>query len=482
MSQSTFTLAVLIGFLAGACSEDKNDPVGAAGAMGTAATSGASGESGAGAGVGGVGGAGGSGGVSGVGAGEGGTAGEPPVGGAGGAGGAGGTGGLPMLDPETAWSDVPEDCKGFEVVGLTASPGGDVLPNKCAPFDGTFNNPYAIRCVDADPAYDTGFPGDEWCILPPPAELGTQVHVGPDSYDNVDPSYLLAGGDEINDYHYLNAKNEEERFYYRTNWRMRSGSHHMIISLIDDRADGWASTGDIGIGIGGGGTSRSFGGAQRPDQDRPQGVMDIPPENVGLGGRLLVRDQFSFNLHHFNMGTDPILREAWVNIWYKPESEVTDEMKGIALFGNPSDVSIAPGVHKELHYVCDVEGSTRVITLNGHRHLNTDRFGVWLEREGEDIPIYESFYYTDMPTYQYDSISVNPTPDKASKTDGAFTGMLELVPGDKLHFVCDITNRIEQPLRFANEVETGEMCILFGSRIGDPLCGLLQNDPLPNSD
>jgi hypothetical protein len=74
---------------------------------------------------------------------------------------------------------------------------------------------------------------------------------------------------------------------------------------------------------------------------------------------------------------------------------------------------------------------------------------------------------------------VNPTPDLTSKTDGAFSGMLELVPGDKLHFVCDITNRIDQRLRFANEVETGEMCILFGSRTGDSLCsGFLMNQPL----
>jgi hypothetical protein len=476
--QSTFAVVLLMCSLS-ACSEDPKDvPLmnGAAGEGGQGGD-GASGEGGQGASgqgsVAGTSGVGGSAGVAGA---------EPPAGGASGTSGAGGTAGSgddpTMLAADTPWEDVPESCKGFEVRGLTESPGGNVLPNTCAPFDGTFNNPYAIRCIDADPAFDTGFLGDEWCILPPPVDLGTQVHVGPDSYDDIDESFLLPGGEEVNDYYYLNALNAEEHFYYRTNWRMRSGSHHMIISLVDERDDGWATTGDAGLGIGGGSASRSFGGAQRPDQDRPQGLLEIPAENAGLGARLLAHDQFSFNLHHFNMGQEPILREAWVNVWYKPESEVTNEMKGIALFGNPADVSIAPGVHKELHYVCDVPGNTRVITLNGHRHMNTDRFGVWLERGGEDIPIYESFYYTDMPTYQYDSISVNPPPDMAAKTDGAFTGMLELVPGDKLHFVCDITNRIEQPLRFANEVETGEMCILFGSRTGDALCGLLQNEPL----
>lgn len=459
------TLALMLGLIAAACSSngDEGAAGGAAtGMMGSAATGGAAGTDGnvptagmaavdptAGAG------------------------GEIPVAGttagtAGVAGTGGDTGELPMLAADTPWADVPEACKSFEILGMTTSPGGDELPNKCAPFDGTLNNPYAIRCIDADPAFDTGFPGDEWCILPPPPELGTQVHVGPDSYESVDPSYIMATGEEINDYYYVNAINDEEHYYYRTNWRMRSGSHHMIISVMEDRADGFSGSGDVALG----GSSRSFGGAQRPDQDRPQGSLDVPAENIGLGARLDAGQQFSFNLHHFNLTGGDILREAWVNVWYKPEADVTDPMEGIAIFGNPADLNIPAGEHRELHYACDVSEQTRIITLNGHRHASTDRFGVWLERGSETIPIYESFYYTDMPTYQYDSISMNPVPDLDSKTDGAFTGMLEVGPGDKIHFVCDITNRNDTALRFANEVQTGEMCILFGSRTGGALCGL----------
>jgi hypothetical protein len=127
-----------------------------------------------------------------------------------------------------------------------------------------------------------------------------------------------------------------------------------------------------------------------------------------------------------------------------------------------------------------VPGSTRIITLNGHRHAWTDRFGVWLERpSGENVPIYESFDYNDMPTYQYDSVSTNPTPSVETQSDGAFSGQLEVNAGDRLHFVCDITNGSGGALRFANEVQTGEMCILFGSRTGAALCGgPLTNTPL----
>ena len=66
---------------------------------------------------------------------------------------------------------------------------------------------------------------------------------------------------------------------------------------------------------------------------------------------------------------------------------------------------------------------------------------------------------------------MNPVPDIPNKLDGAFTGLLNVSAGDELHFVCDINNTTTQQLRFANEVMTGEMCILFGSRTGAALCG-----------
>jgi hypothetical protein len=54
----------------------------------------------------------------------------------------------------------------------------------------------------------------------------------------------------------------------------------------------------------------------------------------------------------------------------------------------------------------------------------------------------------------------------ANKNDGGYSGMVEMKPGDRLHFLCDVTNRQDVTLRFANELYTGEMCILWGSRVG----------------
>src|SRR5687768_12656889 len=61
---------------------------------------------------------------------------------------------------------VPQ-CQAMRLKGMKYSPGGSELPNSCAPWHQTLNNPYAIRCIDALPNFKTPFAGDEYCILPP---------------------------------------------------------------------------------------------------------------------------------------------------------------------------------------------------------------------------------------------------------------------------------------------------------------------------
>jgi hypothetical protein len=413
-------------------------------------------------------------------AGQGGDAAGGPAAGSG-AGGGGSSGGTPggggiASDPQNPFDSLPVDCKGFEVRGLKYSPGGDALPNKCAPFDNVENNPYAIRCIDADPSYKSGFSGDEFCVLPPDPAKGTQVHVGPADYAKVSPEFLMQPGEEKVEFYYVNAGTTEDHYYYRTNLRMRAGSHHMIIRVqSDDHADGFAMEQDLlGTLRADTATNRSFGGAQRPDEDRPAGLA-VPPENADIGELLSAGQQFSFNLHHFNLSQTPTLREVWVNIWYKPKSEIKRQIQGISIVGNPRDLMIPAGEHRVLHYKCPVTAPVRLITLNGHRHASTARFGAWVVRkaDGSNQDVYESFDYNDMPTYQYDTLSKNPVPSVEGRRDGATSGMLELNAGDELHFVCDVTNKLDQPLKFANEVETGEMCILFGTRTGGALCGLV---------
>ena len=85
--------------------------------------------------------------------------------------------------PAPTTEPISEACRGFDFTGLVYSPGGEVLPNKCAAFHPTLNNPYAVRCVDAWPWYKTEYPGDNYCILPPPPDKGMQFGHHPQGED-----------------------------------------------------------------------------------------------------------------------------------------------------------------------------------------------------------------------------------------------------------------------------------------------------------
>ena len=99
------------------------------------------------------------------------------------------------------------------------------------------------------------------------------------------PEFVLEPKGEVTDFYFVNTTNAEERFFYRVNIRMRAGSHHMINRMLDaDRSDGFSGAGGDNFTVGGS-TGRSFRGSQRPNQDRPMGTFEVPPENAGLGDR-----------------------------------------------------------------------------------------------------------------------------------------------------------------------------------------------------
>src|SRR5262245_9784454 len=59
--------------------------------------------------------------------------------------------------------------------------------------------PAAARSGDAvtEPCdLHTQWEGDEYCIKPPPADKGFQIHIGPTDYANPEPKYLMEPGTE----------------------------------------------------------------------------------------------------------------------------------------------------------------------------------------------------------------------------------------------------------------------------------------------
>ena len=389
------------------------------------------------------------------------------------------------------------------LVGMKYSPGGSVLPNKCAPFDASKNNPYAIRCIDAMPSYETHYAGDDICIMPPAPGLGIQVGVHPGGmkdywekmwagdysvYDDSEataPYELAAGGETTQDYTAWSPLTEQ-RHFYRTNYRGRYGSHHSGARFSGRplEKEGWASGADLNSVI----DSVLGGGArlvdvQRAYTDVPNLTLDVPPEEVDLGYPALP-GSVTFNLHHFNSTEAPLLREIWVNIWWVP----SDQVKRVPVEGIHFGPTIAypPGQVTTLHSTVMATGETQLYYMFGHRHAWTTRFYATLARAGTSEAdaelVYDSYDWFDMPTFSFNTRTQNPALNPSARVDGAKSGPITLQAGDVIHFYCRAETTKEradqlgvepptQTLRFANEAFTGEMCLLNTSSTGARLQG-----------
>ncbi|HMI93834.1 MAG TPA: hypothetical protein VK509_20815, partial [Polyangiales bacterium] len=394
-----------------------------------------------------------------------------------------------------------EACRGFSYDGIKYSPGGTALPNKCMPFNATTNNPFAVRCVDVWPWYTTKYPGDNYCILPPPPEKGIQYGVHPQGkkwfeqvsagdmsgYDNPSTAFVMEDGEEEEGNYLTGTPNTAEIKFYRNSARMRGGSHHMIVSweTSGGMQEAW-SAGSAG-GLGGNGLP----GAQRPDENAPKS-LDKPAEDKGLYSVLGANAVVTFNMHHFNPTGKQILKEAWTNLWFEEDATIrTYGILGLPL--GSLALSVVAGSTADLHFSTSVGAPVRIVTLFGHRHAWTTNFSSWIERPGGNTEIvYQSFDWYDEPTYRYDSMTMNPMPASDMKKDGAHSGILTLQPGEKLHFNCHIeftderAVKVNSPvmpaevgvLTFANQAFNAEMCILFGSTAATSL-GTPSTDTTP---
>jgi hypothetical protein len=377
---------------------------------------------------------------------------------------------------------VPE-CWGFKLDGLMHSPGGSVLPNKCAEFDPTTNNPYAVRCIDVL-AYATNYVGDEYCILPPPSEQGVQFGVHPQQaafwdqmragdmsgYEDaalVKDYELAAGAEELQIYDTTTSLPVDKHFY-RIDFRARTGSHHSVARFMHSPAatkEGWATNDDSFNTVG-----TPLADIQRANFDIPVSTLDIPADEAGIGIKAPGNTSVSFQVHHFNSSERPILREVWLNFWFMKDEDV----KLSAVHGSGvGNVNYPPNKITDAGGTVTANEPVKLLSLFGHRHAWTTTFNVWLSRAGANAEelIYSSNNWEEVPTYAYNSATKNPKPDDKARVDGAYTGALDLGAGDSLRFNCHAEVTPEraaelgvplpsQPLRFANQAFMAEMCIM----------------------
>jgi hypothetical protein len=325
----------------------------------------------------------------------------------------------------------------------------------------------SVPCHDnPDPCgLKSGFPGDEYCILPPPPGKGIQIHFGPKSY--TDPAeiakYVLKAGEEFNSYGTTPIPVDGERWYNYTQIRMRPGSHHLINTVVqgENIPEGFAPQGQTCEGT----TVAGFPGTQNLVRNMPPRGQHAP-ENVGLGSMLPPNSHLCVNHHAYNYSHQDQLREVWINVWFVDASEVTQRSSGVMIVAGPW-AGILPYTQTTLTAETAITGEGRIVSLFGHRHAWTERFAVWKN----DQLIYDSWDWEESAVFNYDSITTNPAPNPDAKTDGAVSGMMEVVPGDTIKIQCDIDNQSDKTLYFRNALYEGEMCILFGSAVGTSIRG-----------
>lgn len=338
--------------------------------------------------------------------------------------------------------------------GANASGGGANTATGGGTSGSTGGDGTGVTTVDGC-NINSGYAGDENCILPPPETEGFQLHYGPTDYDNPDEvaQYLVQPGLDAVGYYPMTSGNTQDVYFYKRQYRMRPGSHHLILSEA-------SGTGAIF------GSGRRLGGSQNQVKDNPQG--EIPPENVGIGMPLSANAALTLNLHYFNGTDQPILEEAWVNVWYVDASTVTQEAKEMFLWVQGS--SVAPGQTAVFTGNQAISEAGRVLTMYGHRHSNNVRFSAWRVRGTETTLAYEDYNWEEPAVYEFNSLTTNPVADPVAKTPGGYTGILDLQPGDTLRWECEIQNNRDVTITFGeNEAATSEMCILVGDAIGPQL-------------
>jgi hypothetical protein len=298
-------------------------------------------------------------------------------------------------------------------------------------------------------ARDSGYAGDDLCLEPPPPDQGFQLRIGPSDYEHPEPEYVVLPGEEITtDFPVVSGNTEPVYFYYRQ-YRMRPGTHHNIVSSNDpERLD-----------------VRRLAITNHLVEDNPKGGM-LAPENAGVGIPLAPATPLVVNLHSFNVTDAPAVREVWVNFWYRDPADVTEPVIPIAMPGS-TDFAIEPRADTMLGpFRCQVLGRGRMLWMYGHRHANNERFSAWRIRGSERTLLYEAFRWEDPLLLEFSSTVQNPTPDRAQRIEGGYSGVLDLEEGDFLEWECHVINKTDGYLRFTNENFTGEMCILDAELVG----------------
>jgi hypothetical protein len=302
-------------------------------------------------------------------------------------------------------------------------------------------------------------------VAPDPSE-GFQIHIGPTDYtDTVEVAkFLMQPGDESSECWTFHTPNTEDVYYQSFALRGRPGTHHIINTMYKTEMTdgGFTVCRDPGVGTDPG-ILANLPGASKPNIPREA----VAPENFHVANAIPASTPAQADMHYFNLTEAPILREFWLNIYTVPKEQVTTSalqirgMGGLSWTLNP----IPAHSHQTYQYTCPITGDGRILELIGHTHAHGIRETGYIHHaSGDRTKVFEQFNYQEPQIFYYDSVTTNPALSGVSP--GAFSGDLQVVAGDSLDWECEVNNDSDKALTYTNQVQTGEMCNIWGQTVG----------------
>lgn len=286
----------------------------------------------------------------------------------------------------------------------------------------------SAEAPDASLDARTGAPA----LPPAPPTQGIQLHYGPADPDAADPAYVLAPGDEtVRCEVVVDSHPAYHVAAYETS--ERAGMHHL--SLFTGTT-GAVSPGDTCMLA----TTPLF--LVQTRHERTQFDRGAPE----LAGAALsvASGSFVIQAHAINTTEEPMVVEAWINLETVDSTPVPVTWLSLSA---GHKMAIPPHTKATISATATDMNPGPVLQLVGHQHAHgTEQRAMFQGRE-----VYRNDNWAEPRVQWFSSVDATPFTVPARGT---------------LSWECDIDNTTDSTLRFANEVNTAEMCNLVGFVLG----------------
>ena len=276
----------------------------------------------------------------------------------------------------------------------------------------------------------SGYTGDDRCLAAP--SDGIQLHYGPASYDDpgVVAPYMLAPGEEITECAIV-LPSHPQLWIASYEASERSGFHHLTVFTA--AANTPLPTANPCTGA----TTNIFL-IQSAHEDRD--VTHGAPEYAGAAFGADA-GAFVMQIHAINSTEAPMMREVWLNLHTVASTD--KPLTWVSVSGGHT-MAVPPQTKQTIKSSAAPVGYARtLVELSGHMHAHSTE----MRASFDGKLIYSTRTWAEPDSTWYTSNGV---------------GAVTIPAGQPLTWECDVNNDTDATLRFGNQVQTAEMCNLFG--------------------